>query len=286
MSKIEDAFLFTLMASFWALNYPILKIALNLEPPFVILLFRVMFAALFAPLFLRGETFRGMNLHENIKIFGIGLLNIVIFMGFWFVGESYVSASVSSILIYSYPIFNVMLSILILRERISAGISMGIILGFTGLFLISFHEYYITSALGLIFLIIASVSWALGTVLYKKFLGRTSPRMVNFMQYIYSIPILLILSFVADPAFVYSLSYKFLILMIYMGSLGTAFAYLIYFRLFRKYSVSSISSYFFAVPALSVVFSFFILDEKSSIDIYIGMILISAGIFLSSKYSQ
>ena len=284
MSKIRDVILFTLMASFWALNYPILKIALNFEPPFVILLFRVLFAALFAPLFLKGETLHSMGRNENMKIFVIGMLNIVVFMGFWFVGESYVSASVSSILIYSYPIFNVMLSILIIREKVTLGVSLGIILGFAGLFLISFHEYYVTNVLGLVFLIIASVSWALGTVLYKKYLGKTSPRVVNFMQYIYSIPILIVLSFAADPGFVSTLSYEFIILAIYMGSLGTALAYLIYFHLFRKYSVSSISSYFFAVPALSVVFSFFILSEKSSIDIYIGMILISAGIFLSSRY--
>ena len=70
-----------------------------------------------------------------------------------------------------------------------------------------------------------------------------------------------------------------------MGVLGTAIAYLIYLYLFRKYSVSSISAMFFTVPALSIVFSFFILNETNTIFTYIGFALISAGIYFSSRKS-
>jgi len=50
--------------------------------------------------------------------------------------------------------------------------------------------------------------------------------------------------------------------MLYMGVPGTAVAYLIYFRLIRKYEVSKISGYFFTVPAFSVLLSSFSLAKS------------------------
>ncbi|MEM3812228.1 MAG: DMT family transporter, partial [Thermoplasmata archaeon] len=69
----------------------------------------------------------------------------------------------------------------------------------------------------------------------------------------------------------------------YMGVLGTGVAYFIYFYLYRKYNLSSISSYFFIVPALSILFAYLILGEVESYLTYIGFLLVAIGIYFSSK---
>ena len=105
MAKLADGIAFIAMASFWAINYPFVKIALQYEPPMMVLLFRVLFALVFSfAIFFRSMKIP-LDLKTHLKIFGFSLLNITIFMGLWFTGEETVSASLSSLIIYSYPYF-------------------------------------------------------------------------------------------------------------------------------------------------------------------------------------
>ena len=134
---------------------------------------------------------------------------------------------------------------------------------------------------GAFLLVISAIFWALGTIFYKKYLSAVNPVNVNTLQLLYSIPVLFIIAVAISPAGVFSVNYQTVFLTLILGVPGTAVAYLIYFHLFRKYDVSEISSYFFAVPALSIVFSFAILGEKSSVLTYIGFVMISVGMFVS-----
>ncbi len=49
----------------------------------------------------------------------MGILNTTVFFGFWFIGESYVSSSLATIVIYTYPIISLVLSSIFLNERLS-----------------------------------------------------------------------------------------------------------------------------------------------------------------------
>ena len=64
---------------------------------------------------------------------------------------------------------------------------------------------------------------------------------------------------------------------------GTAVAYYAFLHLNRKYGVSTVSSFLFIVPALSVVFSFVILDEIPTLIEIAGLLMVAAGIFFSAK---
>lgn len=286
MSEEKDIIAFFMLALFWGLNYPMLKIAFLYEPPLFTLLFRIIFAMISAVIiFWKSLTFpRTFRAHGIM--FSVSMLNITLFMGLWFIGESYVSASLSSILVYSYPLFNVLLSTLFLKDRPSGMGIAGLLAGFFGLFLISDSNFTGGLAAGIILLILSALSWAAGTVFFKKFARGIPLATVNVFQYVYSLPVMLFLSFALEAHQIVIPTTGFILVTLYIGTLGTAFAYYVYLHLFRRYKVTSISSYFFLVPAVSIVLSAVILRESLSLISYAGFAIISAGIFLSARGSS
>jgi drug/metabolite transporter (DMT)-like permease len=284
VSKIADSLAFFAMASFWALNYPLVKFVYDYQSPLSLLFFRILFATIFSFIFFwRGIKFP-RDLKTNLSIMFFGFINIVFFMGFWFVGESTESSSLSSIIIYTYPVISIVLSAIFLKEKLTFLRALGTILGFAGMILIFIEQLYIKPGIGLFFLIAGATSWAIGTVYFKKYLLHVGNFTVNSLQFLYTLPFVFLFDLGTGAINFAAINLEFLAIVIYMGSLSTSVAYYIYLHLYSKYSVSSISSYFFAVPALSIVFGYFLIpSEVTTLFTYFGFGLISVGIYMSSR---
>lgn len=286
MSKATDSFLFLAMASFWALNYPLVKFAYVYQSAMSLLFFRIFFAAIFSFLFFWKKIRFPRDLRTNLSLALFGLLNIVFFMGFWFTGEQTQSSAISSIIVYTYPVLSIVFSAIFLKEKLSLVRTIGAFIGFIGMILIFVEQLSIKPGPGLFFLFIGAISWALGTIYFKKYLLHIGNYTVNSLQFLYVMPFVFVYDLTTGAFNFGGISLQFLVIVIYMGSLSTSVAYFIYLHLYSKYSVSSISSYFFAVPALSILFSYFILGENNTIFTYAGFALISLGIYLTSRRVQ
>ncbi|MGC8574531.1 MAG: DMT family transporter [Thermoplasmata archaeon] len=277
---VRDSGLFILMSLFWALNYSFLKIALIYEPPLVVLLFRIIFAAIFSVIF-SYSSLKALKGIGFIKLLIMSLLNISLFMTLWFLGEETEPASISSILIYTYPIISVLFSSLFLNEKLTILKIIGTFIGFIGLVVIFIYQIQVEFSIGLFLLLSGAFMWAFGTVYYKKYLGTINQGAVNSIQFIYAIPVILI--FAAFEGGFKTLNLNFILITLYMGSLGTAVAYFIYLSLLKRYNVSHISPYLFSVPAFSIFLSIIINKEIITFNTLAGFLLISIGIFLSSR---
>ncbi|MEM0133869.1 MAG: DMT family transporter [Thermoplasmatales archaeon] len=279
-NKALDIILFLAMSAAWALNYSFLKFALVYEPPMVALLFRALFGAIFSIPF----SYATLRLVKSIgiwKLFIMSLLNVSIFMGLWFIGEQTESSSLSSILVYTYPIVSVFLSWLFLEEKLSAFKIVGIIIGFGGVIVIFLDELSIDYNIGLFLLIGSAVSWSAGTIYYKKYLRTADMGAVNTFQFVFAIPIVLVATIFYGGF--KPLTLNFILITIYMGAIGSSAAYFIYWSLIKKYKVSHVSPYLFAVPALSILFSAFLNNNTLSVLNLAGFGLIAVGIFISSR---
>ena len=285
MSRAADVAGFFAMSSFWGLNYIMLKFAFVYEPPLISLLFRVLFAAIFSVFILKGKLVFPHDLATNLKMVILSALNITMFMGLWFIGESTENASVSSILVYTYPIFSILLSTIFLAEKIGPFTIAGTVAGFIGIVLIFVDQFTIKPGIGLILLLLSSLSWSGGTIFYKKYILTVHPATVNAIQYIYALPFIAIWGFTTESLSLSGITWQFILISLYLGILGTSIAYYIYLKLYREHSVTSIASYFFVVPALSIVFSYILLGQTNTLFTYLGFAFVAAGIYLSSRKS-
>ena len=272
-----------MMSSFWALNYPLVKIALSYETPMVLLFFRVLFATLFSLLLFWKNIELKISRNTALKVIVLSLFNVVLFMELWFYSENFMSAPLTSVLIYTYPIISTVLSISVLQEKVNMGIIIGIILGFTGMIIVFSYNLGVHSFTGPAIALLAALSWSLGTLFFKKFINNESKETVNFYQFLFALPvtfILVILSGQLNEVVHPSLWPLFLASLI--GIPGTAFAYYAFLHLNRDYSVAGISSLLFIVPALSTIFSLIVLNQSLEWVAMFGLALISVGTFSSS----
>ncbi|BAB60541.1 hypothetical protein [Thermoplasma volcanium GSS1] len=272
------------MAFFWALNYVMVKFAYAYDLSSSILLMRVLYASIFSSLIFIRQIKLPKSPLEHLKVFILANLNITGFFSLWFFGETGVSAAVTSIVIYSYPILATAFSYLFLGDRFGAMKTLGLILGFAGLVIIFIRSINVENLVDLIMLLVAAISWAIGTVFYRKYLLGYDSAGLNTLQLLYALPVVLLISLFTGGINIGLLQLKFNLIMIYMGSFGTAIAYFIYLYLYRKYKVSSISAYFFLVPAISVVLAAVLLKEPISALTIAGFAVMSAGIFLSGSF--
>ncbi|MGP6207797.1 DMT family transporter [Cuniculiplasma sp. SKW3] len=284
MEKKQDILFFIFMSSFWALNYTLVKLALSYENAFTLLLYRVIFSIIGIILIFNRKINLKMSLISHLKMIILSLFNVFIFMELWFIGESTVSSSLSSIMIYTYPVISTFLSLVLLHEKYTKETVAGIIFGFLGVIVIFSDSIGAKSYYGVVLELLAAISWSIGTIFYKHFI-RTEDRVsTNFYQFAYGlIPIFLVSLVLGNPSQIVHPPISFILLAIIIGIPGTSVAYYLFLRLNRDYNVSTISSFLFLVPALSVVFAFFILDETLSLLQITGFLLVSVGIIFSSR---
>ncbi len=278
----KNFLLLIILAALWGINFLMLKICLIYEPGLYIMFFRVLIAVLFIFIVLRKKIKFPKSIRANIFLFIFGLFNIILFFGFWAIGEGTETASLSSIIIYTYPIIVIALARIVLDDRLNRYKIISLILGFSGMVIIFSSQLLIKFNIGLIYLLIAAISFALGAIFMKKYLININTITINFVQLLYSLPVMFLWALFTEKPNFGGFNILFISLILYMGILGTAAAYLIYIDLYQHSKVSSIASYFFLVPAFSVVFSIIILHEVNSYYTYIGFIIIGIGIYLTS----
>ena len=277
----KEAIAFAWLVTFWALNYPLVKIALAYADPFFLtflrLLLTVAFLALVTP-----KSFAPINdLRANLYLFLFSFLGIFSSWTLWYFGESYISPSLSVILMYTYPVIAVILSAVMLKERVTKNKVIGTIVGFLGIFIIFFRESSANNAFAMMLVVASAFSWALSIMVYKKYLSAYDYKRVNAYQMLYSLP----LSLSLFPLFRLSsgLNPYFWEIMLMIAVPGTAFTFLAYVYLYSKHEVSVITPYLFLVPAISVIFSYLIFGETVTYVELFGYIFLAIGIYMSSR---
>ncbi len=284
MTSRQDAVLLVAMVVFWAINFPIVKIGLVYENSYTLLFYRVLFTVVGMLIFFSKRITYRIKRDDIPLLLVQSFFMVILFMELWLLGETTISSSLSSILIYMYPVLSTVFSIIFLKEYYNKFVILGIIIGFSGILLIFFNALFSSLGIGVVFSIISAISFAIGTVFFKKFLTKKSNETTNFYQFVFALVPCLVIAYYFDPSItLFEPTPFFLLLAIILGIPGTALGYYIFLYLNREYRVSTISSFLFLVPAISVVFSIFLLNEIPTIYEVGGLILVSIGIIFSAR---
>ena len=247
--------------------------------------FLIGFLILF-PIVLKREQkdFLTLRLPDVIKISIPGIINVVGAMLFLQLAVYYGKASTSAILISSNAIFVFFLASLILKERMSPGKMLGLILGFSGIiFVIRGDIPSLASGsnptLGLFFGILASVTFALFTVLAKKQILTYGNMIFNTVSFIIGALLLLLISLLFGLDLTFELTGDNIIYILYLGIFVTVLAYVLYFAGLKNISTANGSMIFFLKPFIASGLSWLLLGERISLLQFLGIILILGGIY-------
>ncbi|NIS60734.1 MAG: EamA family transporter [Proteobacteria bacterium] len=224
--------------------------------------------------------------HTDIRLFHglvVGLLFGLEFACIYF-GLFFTHAARSVVFIYLSPFVVAVGAHFFLKgDRLTTLKMLGLILAFSGIFLVFLGKPKVakpTMFLGDVLEIMAAFLWGATTLYIKRFMAeRVHPINTFLYQLFFSIPILLVISFILEPQWVYGID-PYIVASIFYQSIIVAFmSYFVWFKLIHTYSVSRLSAFTFFTPIFGVIFGTILLGEEFTVSLMVGLPMVSLGIF-------
>lgn len=233
--------------------------------------------------FMNRKTLKALRTRDYLNMALPGILNVAVSMFFLHLAVHFGKASLSAILISSNPIFVSLFAVILLKERLNTRRIIGLSLGVFGLAMIISGENMLSGdfksiASGLIFGILASVTFGLYTVISKKYVHKYGSLVFNSVSFLSGALVLLAggLLFKADLAFEFTMPNIAAVL--YLGIFVTGIGYFLFLTALRNMPASAGSMMFFLKPVIASVLAFFFIGEMLHPLQITGSLLIIAGI--------
>ncbi|MCI4321711.1 MAG: EamA family transporter [Thermoplasmata archaeon] len=271
----------------WGFNYVFVRIGLGFEPPLWLAAIRAGIGAvvLLTWLALSSGT-EGLSRRERRDALLIGIPNTAVFFGLWFVAASAVSPGETAVIIYTFPLWVTLLASPFLGEHPTRVQLTAVATGFVGVVLISVP--WNSGGPGLapiavVELLLAAIAWALGTVLFKRRFGTRAPASANGWQLVGGTFVLAASGLVVGGAPALPPTAFAWLVLLWLGAVGTALAYTIWFRLLAVRSAVNLSGYTFLVPLVALAASAVVLGERLLPLQFLGVAAVVFAIYLNAR---
>jgi drug/metabolite transporter (DMT)-like permease len=285
-SKQSKWFFLLLLALIWGSSFILIKRGLVGLTPYQLGAFRIFFAGLF--LLIIGFNSLKSIPKQKWKYIALTALFGTFIPAFLFsIAETRLDSSISAILNSLTPLNTLILGILSFGLIFKRSQIYGVIIGFIGSILLVFNgaihhpeqNYYFS-----IFVIIASICYAVNVNLVKKYLSDLSPLSIttgNFAVMI--LPAILILTFSGiEETIAIEKTRHSIFFILLLGILGTGIANIIFFKLIQISSPVFATSVTYLIPI--VAFFWGLLDNEMLTPVqFLGAFIILIGVYLSSK---
>ncbi len=280
------AFVFLIL--FWSSAFGAIKVSLEYAPPILFAGMRTLLCGLvvaLAALVWGGRA----NLRRDWLIYLIlAVLNVVLFMGLQTFTILYMPSGSAAVVIYLQPILVGLASYLVLNEQLSVPKLVGLVLGFSGVVVVSTGSLSGSSLgtpLGVAFGVGSALSWTLGTVYFKWYGERLSTLWAVAVPFSAGGVVLTGLGLVLESLSSISWTGTYFASFLYTALVGTALAWMLWLGLVKAGEASRVSAYVFFVPLASVLLGATFLGETLSPWLLAGAALVICGIYLVNRQS-
>tara|TARA_B110001454_G_scaffold16046_1_gene14421 strand:- start:69407 stop:70249 length:843 start_codon:yes stop_codon:yes gene_type:complete len=152
----------------------------------VVLSIRFLFAS-----FLLGLAFLVLKISKNINLFLVskvqfitcillGVLGYAVFSSFYFISFKYLSVGISAMLLFTFPVFVFLGSVLFLKHPFEKRVGVSLLIALMGMFLLLRDEFEIKNALGVYAALGAAITYAAYVLLSDRFQKNIHPLTSSF----------------------------------------------------------------------------------------------------------
>jgi drug/metabolite transporter (DMT)-like permease len=272
---------------FWAFAFPFIKIGLEELNPVNLTIMRLFTVCIIFLLLILiiPKKFSPLQKKDIIPLFLLGFLGVVIYHLGLNYGELYISASVASLIIATIPIFTVIFGAVLLKEKITKKIVVGIPLSLTGVIIISltgtaanpFEITYISAAVAVL---ISALMGAGYTIMGKKLLQRYSALSLTVYAFLFGCLGLIPLLSPSLIAEVTSLTWSGWGAVLFLAVFPTVIGYVLWYVALEIKTASEISVFLYFIPVLSTFISYFLFQESITWLFVFGAALVIGGLII------
>lgn len=277
----------TLTILFFSTYEVVSKTVVGFIDPIQVNFIRFLFGGLILlPLAIRDIRRKNIKLllKDYIYLLALGMLSVGLSMNLLQYGITLTRANLAAVIFSSNPLFVALMSALLMREYLPPAKVLGLLIGFSGVALTFAGEGSMSNGFyhGVLFLVLAALTFGLYTVAGKNIATRIGSLAMNSLCFIFGslslMPLLLIKDiplFSFDPVIWPQI--------IYLTVFVTGLAYYSYFRGLSMVDTSLGSMVFFVKPLLASFLAAVVLGEKLSINLLFGTMLVLVSIYIVQR---
>ncbi|WP_223920739.1 DMT family transporter [Geobacter sp. AOG2] len=262
-------------ASIWGGMYVVSKYTLDYIPPFTLLWLRYVTA--FATLYplARRQQAAPLNRSDHRAFIAIGFVGYFVSVGLQFIGTRLSSAHNGAILTSASPAFILLFAWFMLGERLTPRKLLSVLLASIGVLIVVGWDSTATGGrvlAGNLALIGAAVTWALLSVLARKFSAGLSPLVITTWAIFWA-------TLMTTPAMI--IEWRFLPVsglgnpllwgaVLYLGVVSTAGAFYLWNKGMSLVEAGTGSIFFFLQPVVGALLGWLVLGEHLSLSFFAG----------------
>ncbi len=277
----------------WAVSFVATKVALEAAPPLVVVTLRLLVAAAcFAPWIVTSGGLAGVGGPRGLaRLFWLSLLGTGLHYGLQTVGLQYTSASNASLYAVTAPITILLLSAMMLGERITARKALGVGVAVAGVLVVLGPGTLTTLELdahikGDLLVLVSIVMWGLFTVLGKKATDELGAlRFIAWVTLIGALGMIPVGGYEMH-ATGYSLTGMTLEAWTAVGFLGVGCSFLatlLYFVALQRTESQKVGVYLYTIPPMTAVVAVLYLGEALTANLVVGAVLVITGVALTER---
>lgn len=244
--------------------------ALMAYRPEQIALLRFILASLFLLVLVAKKGIQPLKIKDLPALGILGFFSVTLHHLLINAGQQYVSAVASSILSQSIPLFTLLISAFVLKQRIQLKQWGCILLGLVGAVLVITADRGVEPpSLYSLFIVLAAVAWAIYFNLYKKFaLNYDVLSMMCYVIWLGTLPLLLFSPHL--PQAVMDASWQANLSIVLLGIFPSALAHVLWGSVLKTLPLTQASSFLYCTPLVAIVLGLIMTGERPSLGVLIG----------------
>jgi len=273
---------------FWGLSFVATKIALESIPVFTLIFIRFFLSAVFFGLLILKNGFPRFSSKGRRLVFLTAIFEPVLYFIFETKGLQYTSAPKASLIIAMIPLVVLVLASFVLKERAKTAGFFGILISLFGIWLLitgarDFSWDFQGALMGDILIFGAVFSAAIYIICARHLGKKYSSLEITTMQTLYG-TMFFALPFAWElPGVQWSLvSGRSMAALVYLTIFATIAAYLFYNHALTKIPAARAAIFINGIPLVTIVGSWFLLEETLTLVQAVGGVLVLAAIFITS----
>jgi len=266
----------------WGFNWVAMKFAMQHADPVVFNIQRILvaIAVLFALM-----VWQGKSLAPNswIAIIVTGFFQTTINFGSTTMAVASGGVGRASVLVFTMPFWTLLLAWPVLGERVRGSQWIAVLLALTGLTLVVEPWNWHDALKPKLWAILSGFGWAAGTIATKYFQRDKPLDMLNFIggqMVVGVLPFFLLPVFRDTPPVDWSPVY--VAMLAYTGAIATAIGFVLWIAVLRWLPAGTAALNMLAIPAIALVSSMIIFDERLDATEWAGIAFIAAGLVIVS----
>ena len=214
------------------------------------------------------------------EIFVVALIGSTIQYGLTYNGLKGIDASTAAILVQLEGPILALLGTILLKEKLGLTRTLGMGLAFLGVFIIAGEPRLEGHIDSVILLVAGSAVWAVAQIMISRLKGLSGITILAWVA-IMATPQMLIASLIIEDGQWQAITSASLVdwsIIFYLAFIMTVVGYSIWYHLLSSVDVSKISPFLMLLPITSIVAGMILLDEKLTLSMIIGGVMIMTGV--------